>query len=84
MLRVNFPRVSKDDSFFPESTPNRLIFPVWLPDAKNLESGEKLIVHASTTKYNYLSITTTNNLWIVKMFLTESEMFNTAVAFTLR
>jgi len=40
--------VSSDDSFLPESTPNRFIFPWWLPDARNRESGEKATVHAST------------------------------------
>jgi len=50
MLRVNFPLVSSSDSFLPDSTPKRLIFPRWLPEAKNLESGEKQTVQASTEK----------------------------------
>ena len=50
MLSVNFPRVSSMDSFLPDSIPNRLILPVWLPEARNRESGEKAIDQASTVK----------------------------------
>ena len=48
MLSVNLPRVSSVDSFLPDSTPNRLSFPVCVPDAMRRESGEKAIVQAST------------------------------------
>lgn len=45
---VNFPLVSNALSFFPLSTPIKLIFPAWLPVAMNLESGENATVHVST------------------------------------
>lgn len=45
---VNFPLVSRALSFFPLSTPIKLIFPAWLPVAINLESGENATVHVST------------------------------------
>jgi len=49
MLRVNFPPlVSSWTSRLPDSTPYRMILPVWLPDAIERESGENAIVHAST------------------------------------
>ena len=50
MLMVNFPLVSRALSFFPLSTPIRLIFPAWLPVAMNLESGENATVQVSTVK----------------------------------
>lgn len=47
---VNFPLVSRALSFFPLSTPIKLIFPAWLPVAINLESGENATVHVSTKR----------------------------------
>lgn len=48
MLRMNFPRVSRENSFLPLSTPKMLTFPRWLPVAMCLESGEKATDQAST------------------------------------
>lgn len=47
---MNFPRVSKEYSFFPVSTPNMLTFPMWLPVATYWESGEKASDQASTAR----------------------------------
>lgn len=47
---VNFPLVSRALSFFPLSTPIKLIFPAWLPVAISLESGENATVHVSTKR----------------------------------
>ena len=48
VLRMNFPLVSKEYSFFPLSTSKMLNFPIWIPMARYWESGEKAKVHAST------------------------------------
>ena len=53
---VNFPLVSRALSFFPLSTPIKLIFPAWLPVAINLESGENATVHVSTKRNLTLTI----------------------------
>lgn len=50
ILRMNFPRVSRENSFLPLSTPKMLTLPRWLPVAMYLESGEKATVHASTRR----------------------------------
>lgn len=50
MLRMNFPLVSKEYSFFPLSTPKMFTFPTWVPVARYWESGEKAKVQASTEK----------------------------------
>lgn len=48
MLRMNFPLVSREYSFFPVSTPKIFTFPTWLPVARYWESGEKARDQAST------------------------------------
>ena len=48
ILRMNFPLVSKEYSFFPLSTPKMFTFPTWVPVARYWESGEKAKVQAST------------------------------------
>lgn len=50
MLRMNFPLVSREYSFFPVSTPKMFTLPRWLPVAMYFESGENATVQASTTR----------------------------------
>lgn len=50
ILRMNFPLVSKEYSFFPLSTPKMFTFPTCVPVARYWESGEKASVQASTAK----------------------------------
>ncbi|ELK27609.1 Iron-responsive element-binding protein 2 [Myotis davidii] len=50
MLRMNFPRVSREYSFFPLSTPKMFTFPTCVPVARYWESGEKASVQASTAQ----------------------------------
>lgn len=50
ILRMNFPLVSKEYSFFPLSTPKMFTFPMWVPVARYWESGENAKVQASTRR----------------------------------
>ena len=48
ILRMNFPLMSKEYSFFPLSTSKMFTFPTWVLVDRFWESGEKAKVHAST------------------------------------
>lgn len=48
ILRMNFPLMSKEYSFFPLSTSKMFTFPTWVLVARYWELGEKAKVHSST------------------------------------
>ena len=67
ILRMNFPLVSKEYSFFPLSTPKMFTFPTWVPVARYWESGEKAKVQASTEqkkRKNYSSDIVQKISWV--------------------